>query len=121
MNEKIQLVEGYFLQIAFIELAEKHFNLGNLRKIKTILKYAIEEPSSAHHKYIVDNLKRRGYSLLAIKRAFKELNNRLGEHFIEITLRYFYDELFQVVENEHMRYKLVRTKADKKKLDTDIN
>ena len=49
MNKKIQLVEGYFLQVAFIELAEKHFNLGNLRKIRTILKYAIEHPLSEHH------------------------------------------------------------------------
>ena len=78
MNEKIQLVEGYFLQIAFIELAEKHFNLGNLRKIKTILKYAIEEPSSVHHKYIVDNLKRKFVKinlvyLLVVKMEFVEL------------------------------------------------
>ena len=121
MNKTIQLVEGYFLQVAFIELAEKHFNLGNLRKIRTILKYAIEEPSSEHHKYIVNNLKKRGYALLAIKRAFKDLNNRFGEHFIDTTLRYFNDELFQSIENDHMRYKLVRTKADKKKLDTNEN
>ena len=121
MDKKIQLVEGYFLQVAFIELAEKHFNLGNLRKIRTILKYAIEEPSSEHHKFIVNNMKKRGYSLLSIKRAFKELNNRLGEHFIEHTLRYFCNELYQSVENDHMRYKLVRTKSDKKKLDMDID
>ena len=37
MNKKIHnKVEGYFLQVAFIQLAEKYFNLGNLRKIRTI-------------------------------------------------------------------------------------
>ena len=123
MNKKIHnKVEGYFLQVAFIQLAEKHFNLANLRKIKTILKYAIEHPPSKHHKFIVNNMKKRGYTILAIKRAFKELNKgTLGEHFIDITLKYFCDELYQSVENNHMRYKIVRTMADKKKLDMDID
>ena len=67
-------------------------------------------------------MKMRGYSILAIKRAFKELNKgTLGEHFIDITLKYFCDELYQSVENNHMRYKIVRTMADKKKLDMDID
>lgn len=123
MNKKIHnKVEGYFLQVAFIQLAEKHFNLANLRKIKTILKYAIEHPPSKHHKFIVNNMKKRGYSILAIKRAFKELNKgTLADHFIDTTIRYFCDELYQSVENSHMRYKIVRTIADKKKLDMDID
>ena len=67
-------------------------------------------------------MKKRGYSILAIKRAFKELNKgTLADHFIDTTIRYFCDELYQSVENSHMRYKIVRTMADKKKLDMDID
>lgn len=123
MNEKIQLVEGYFLQVSFIELAEKYLKLETLRKIRTILKSAVENTSSKYHKELTDILKNKGYEILAITRCFKELtkNESLADQIIRDTLNYFCDELFQSVENDHMRYKLLRTKADKKKLDMDID
>jgi len=123
MNKKIQLVEAYFLQISFIELAEKYLKLETLRKIRTILKSAVDNTSSKYHKELTDILKDKGYEILAITRCFKELtkNESLADQIISDTLNYFCDELFQSHKENHLYQKLVRTKADKKKLDTAIN